>query len=146
MIEQLDQKLKPFQAARTVFIPEGGWINAIRSSLNMTLEQLGNKLQITRQGAKRLEQSEAKGSISLKSLKEVAEAMDLKLVYALIPKEGNLESLIDKKADKLARKIVLRTNQNMILEDQAIGKKKLEENIRELAEEIKRELRKSLWD
>ena len=72
--------------------------------------------------------------------------MDLKLVYALVPKDASINDLIQIKATKLAKKIVLRTNQNMKLEDQGIGDEKIAETIKELANEIKREMRKSLWD
>lgn len=146
LIEQLDEKLKPFQKARMVLTPERGWINTIRKTLNMTLAQLGTKLNITRQGVKRIEESEANGTITLNSLKDVANAMDLKLVYALIPKSGTIDDLIDTQAKKLAKKIVLRTNQNMKLENQGIGDDKINKTIKDLAKEIKRELRKSLWD
>tara|TARA_R110002074_G_scaffold331601_1_gene501977 strand:+ start:235 stop:567 length:333 start_codon:yes stop_codon:yes gene_type:complete len=110
------------------------------------MAQLGSKLNITRQGVKRIEESEANGTITLNSLKDVANAMDLKLVYALVPKNGTIDDLIETKAEKLARKIVLRTNQNMKLEDQGIGDDKISKTIKDLAIEIKRELRKSLWD
>lgn len=146
LIEQLDQKLQPFSESRKVLIPERGWINAIRTTLNMTMAQLGTKLNITRQGVKRIEESEANGGITLNSLKDVANAMDLKLVYALVPKNGTINDLIQIKAEKLAQKIVLRTNQNMKLEDQGIGDEKIVKTIKELADEIKREMRKSLWD
>lgn len=146
LIEQLEQKLKPFSQARLVLIPERGWINTIRTTLNMTMAQLGKKLNITRQGVKRIEESEANGTITINSLKNVANAMDLKLVYALIPKNGTIDDLIETRAEKLAQKIVLRTNQNMKLENQGIGDNKLSKTIKELAIEIKRELRKSLWD
>ena len=146
LIEQLDQKLQPFSESRKVLVPERGWINTIRTALNMTMAQLGTKLNITRQGVKRIEESEANGTITLNSLKDVAIAMDLKLVYVLVPKNGTINDLIQKKADKLAQKIVLRTNQNMKLEDQGIGDEKIAETIKELANEIKREMRKSLWD
>lgn len=146
LIDQLGQKLKPFSESRKVLVPERGWINTIRTSLNMTMAQLGTKLNITRQGVKRIEESEANGTITLKSLKDVASALDLKLVYALVPKNGTIDDLIQKKADALAQKIVLRTNQNMKLEDQGIGDEKITETIKELANEIKREMRKSLWD
>ncbi len=112
----------------------------------MTMAQLGTKLNITRQGVKRIEESEANGTITLNSLKDVAMALDLKLVYALVPKNGTINDLIQIKAEKLAQKIVLRTNQNMKLEDQGIGDDKIAETIKELANEIKREMRKSLWD
>ncbi len=146
IIEQLDQKLQPFSESRKVLVPERGWINTIRTALNMTMAQLGTKLNITRQGVKRIEESEANGTITLNSLKDVAMALDLNMVYALVPKNGTIDDLIQKKADKLAQKIVLRTNQNMKLEDQGIGDDKIAETIKELANEIKREMRKSLWD
>lgn len=146
LIEQLDQKLQPFLESRKVLIPERGWINTIRTTLNMTMAQLGAKLNITRQGVKRIEESEANGTITLNSLKDAAMEMDLKLVYALVPKNGNINDLIQTKAEKLAQRIVLRTNQNMKLEDQGIGDERMAETIKELADEIKREMRKSLWD
>ena len=146
LIEQLDHKLQTFFPTRKVQIPENGWINTIRTTLNMTMAQVGSKLNITRQGVKNLEDSEANGTITLNSLKDVANAMDLRLVYALVPKEGTIDDLIQKKAEKLAQKIVLRTNQNMKLEDQGIGDEKLAKTIKELADELKREMKKSLWD
>lgn len=146
LIEQLDQKLNPFLESRKVLIPERGWINIIRTTLNMTMAQLGTKLEITRQGVKRIEESEANGTITLNSLKEVANAMDLKLVYALVPKNKTIDDLIETKAEELARKIVLRTNQNMKLENQGIGDDKISKTIKDLTNEIKREVRKSLWD
>lgn len=146
MIEQLDQKLKPFLKTKMALVPERGWINTIRNTLNMTMAQLGTKLNITRQGVRKIEESEAHGTITLNTLKEVATALELKLVYALVPKDGTIDDLIQVKAEKLARKIVLRTNQNMKLEDQGIGDEKLNDTINDLANEIKREVRKSLWD
>ncbi len=146
LIEQLDQKLQSFSESRKVLVPERGWINTIRTTLNMTMAQLGAKLNITRQGVKKIEESEANGAITLNSLKDVAKAMDLKLVYALVPKNGTFDELIQTRAEKLAQKIVLRTNQNMKLEDQGIGDEKIAKTIKDLADEIKREMRKSLWD
>ena len=70
----------------------------------------------------------------------------MKFVYGFFPKEGTIEGLVDLKAEKLARRIVLRTNQNMKLEDQGIGDEKIAKTIKELAVEIKREMKKSLWD
>lgn len=146
LIEQLDQKLNPFQKTELVLVPEKGWINTIRTTLNMTMDQLGTKLNITRQGVKRIEDSEAKGTLTINSLKEVAQALELKFVYGFVPKESSIDNLINSKAENLARKIVLRTNQNMKLEDQGISDDKINDSITDLANEIKREMRKSLWD
>jgi len=104
------------------------------------------QIKYNRQGVKRIEETEANGTITLNSLKDVANAVDLKLVYALVPLNGTINDLIQIKAEKLARKIVLRTNQNMKLEGQGIGDEKISKTIEELASEIKREMKKSLWD
>jgi predicted DNA-binding mobile mystery protein A len=146
LIEQLDQKLEAFSQTKEIIIPERGWINTIRTTFNMTMAQLGSKLKITRQGVKRIEESEANGTITINSLKDVANALEMKFVYGFIPKEGSIENLINLKAEKLARKIVLRTNQNMKLENQGISEDKIDASIIDLANEIKREMRKSLWD
>lgn len=145
-ITLLDEQLVKFHQLTLDAPPKNGWIHVIRKTLNMTLAQLANKLNMTKQGVQKTEESEAKGSISLKSLREIGDAMELKLVYGFVPKDGSLENLISKKAYSLAEKIVLRTNQNMKLEGQGIGEEHIKESIKELAEELKREMKKSLWD
>ncbi len=146
LIEQLDKKLLPFVEAEKINMPSGGWINGIRNTLNMTMEQLGRKLGKTRQAVRRIETSEASGTISLKLLKEVGRALDLKLVYGFVPVSGTIEALIDHKAYDLARQIVLRTNQTMMLESQSTDQEHIDRAIIELAGEIKQEMNKSLWD
>ena len=146
LIEQLDQKLRPFQYSRDVLVPQRGWIHTIRTTLNMTMAQLGNKLNITRQGVKRIEESEAKGTITLNSLKEVALALEMQFVYGFIPKDETIEKLIASKAEKLAAEIIMRTHQSMKLEDQGIQDDKIATAIKDLSAELKREVKKSLWD
>lgn len=145
-LEQIDRKIKPFIGTDKIIIPDNGWINSIRTSINMTLEQLGSKLNITRQGAKKIEESESLGTISIKSLKEVAKVLNLRLVYCFVPLNGSLENLVNFKAEQLAKKIVLRTNQNMKLENQGNSEKQIKLAINDLASELKREMNKSLWD
>jgi predicted DNA-binding mobile mystery protein A len=146
LVEQLDQKLDNFKAAGTVQVPQKGWINTIRTTLNMTREQLGSKLNLTKGAIQKMEEREATGQITINKLRDVGKALDLQFVYGFVPKEESVDNLINNKAQTLARKIVLRTNQNMKLEGQGIGDEKINETINELANEIKREMRKSLWD
>ena len=146
VLEQLDQKLAPFKATEMVIVPPKGWISAIRTALNMTSDQLANKLNYTKGAIQKIEEREANGQITLNKLKEVGESLDMQFVYGFVPKDGSIDSLVNIKSEKLAKKIVLRTNQNMKLEDQGIGDEKIEFAIKELADEIKREMRKSLWD
>ena len=146
LIEQLDQKLANFKDAGMVLVPLKGWVNTIRTTLNMTRNQLGTKLDLTKGAIQKIEERVATGQITINKLKDVGNALNMKFVYGYIPKDGTIESLVNLKAEKLARKIVLRTNQNMKLEDQGIGDEKIAKTIKELANEIKREMKKSLWD
>lgn len=146
LIEQLDQKLAVYKDANEVIIPNKGWINTIRTTLNMTMDQLGAKLRLTKGAVQKIEEREATGQITINKLKEVAEALDMQFVYGFVPNDGTIDNLINSKAKKLARNIVLRTHQNMSLEGQGINDEKINQSIIDLAAEIKREMRKSLWD
>ncbi|WP_163410703.1 mobile mystery protein A [Flavobacterium ajazii] len=146
LLEQLDRKLKVFKESEKVIIPEKGWIYSIRTALNMTLEQLGTRINMTKQGVKKIEERESTGAITLKSLKEVGNALDMKFVYGFVPKDQTLENLVDHKALELSKKIVLRTSNNMKLENQGNSDEQINKAIKELASEIKREMRRSLWD
>lgn len=126
--------------------PPTGWIRAIRTALNMSMEQLGRKLSIRKQSVNKLEQREKDGTISLKSLKDVAKALDMHFVYGFIPKDGSLEALIERKANEIAKKIVLRTSNTMKLEDQENSKQRIEIAIKERAQSIINETPKILWD
>jgi len=146
LIEQLDQKLAEFKDAGMVMVPQKGWINTIRTTLNMTRDQLGTKLGLTKGAIQKIEEREATGQITINKLRYVGDALAMQFVYGFVPKDGSIDNLINSKADNLARKIVLRTNQNMKLEGQGISDQKINDSITDLANEIKREMRKSLWD
>ncbi|GAB2665274.1 hypothetical protein GCM10027036_18540 [Flavihumibacter cheonanensis] len=145
-LQHLNSKMQSFAFLKQVAIPQYGWVKAIRTSLGMSMQQLGNKLGISKQGVLDIERREKDGSITIKSLKEVARAMDMQLVYGFIPNDGSLDSLIEKRAIELATKIVMRTATTMELEDQANSKERIEKAIQERANEIKKEIPKILWD
>lgn len=144
-VAQMDSKLKEF-AVYTASPPSGGWIKAVRTALSMSLRQLGQKLGTTASSTNEMEQREADGSITIKKLRETAYAMDMKLVYGFVPNDGSLQALIDRKAMELAKEIVLRTNQNMRLEDQEIKEDRIQKAIEERAEKLKNETPKLLWE
>lgn len=144
--EQLEQKLKGFSTANKVPAPPTGWLKAVRVSLGMSLQQLADKLAITRQSVQEIEIREKEGTITLKSLRETANALDMQLVYGLVPKDGSIENLIDRKARELATRIVSRTSNTMKLEDQENSQQRIKKAIEERTAVIKNELPKVLWD
>lgn len=145
-LQHLNDRMEKFSILSQVALPPNGWIKAIRTTLGMSLQQLGNKLSITRQSAQDIERREKDGSISLKALKETAAAMDMQLVYGFVPKDGTLEKLIENKAKELATQIVLRTSNTMKLEDQENSKKRIEKAIEERTAEIVNQMPKILWE
>ncbi len=145
-LQQLNSKMLGFASLKQVAIPPTGWIKAIRTAISMSMQQLGNKLNVSKQGILDIEKREKDGSITIKSLKEIARALDMQLVYGFVPNDGSLDALIEKRATELATKIVLRTSNTMKLEDQGNTNKRIEKAIKERAEEIKNEMPKILWD
>lgn len=146
IIRQLDKKIKKLSVLDESIIPSNGWIKTIRTALNMTLVQFAKRLGKTSPTVKELEDREANKTITLKKLMEVGEALDLKLVYGFIPKEGSLEKMIEKRAMELAEKIVRKTSHNMALEDQQNSEERLQQAIKERALIIKEQTPKYLWD
>jgi predicted DNA-binding mobile mystery protein A len=145
-LQQLNSKMLGFATLKQVAVPPIGWIKAIRSALGMSMEQLGNKLSVTRQGIMDIERREKDGSITIKALKEIGRVMDMQLVYGFVPNDGSLDALIEKRAHELASKIVLRSANTMKLEDQGNSKTRIEKAIKERAAEIKNEMPRMLWD
>lgn len=126
--------------------PPTGWIRAVRMALGISLEQLGNKLGISRQSMRHMELREREGSVTLKSLREAADSLDMHLVYGFVPKDGTLKALIERKARELATEIVLRTSHTMRLEDQENSEERIQKAIEEKTAQFVNELPKMLWD
>lgn len=146
IIEQVDRKLQIFKPLKSVQVPQKGWVHTVRTALKMSFRQFGNRLGIAASSAKDIETREKEGSITLKALREAAAALDMQLVYGFVPMDGSVESMIEKRAEELARKIVQRTSQTMKLEDQENTQDRIRKAIREQAEELKQEMPRTLWD
>jgi predicted DNA-binding mobile mystery protein A len=145
-LQQLNTKMLAFATLQNVMAPPTGWVKALRLALGMSSQQIANKLLITRQGVQDIEKREKDGSITIKSLRETADALDMQLVYGFVPKDGSLDALINRKAKELATQIVMRTSQTMKLEDQENSKERIERAIEERVNAIKNEMPKTLWD
>lgn len=144
-LNSLDSELKRTFQLKKNSVPPSGWLNTIRTALGISLEQLSKKLHRSKQSIWDAEQREKDGSITINALREIADAMEMELVYTLIPKSGSINALLEQKAEKLAREIVMRTHTTMTLEDQAISDEELEKAIRRKTEQLKLEMPKALW-
>ena len=68
-LEQLESKIKVYVPITKVAVPPTGWIKAVRLGLGMTLQQLANRISVSKQSVLEMEQREKDGSISLKKRK-----------------------------------------------------------------------------
>jgi len=143
--EQLDQTLKKFLPLKTVVPPRKGWIRAIRDVLGMTGEQLAERLHANKQRVSRIEQDEKFGKVTLKTLRNVAEALDCEFVYGFVPKES-LEKTVRNQARFVAKKRMSRSNQMMRLEKQELSNAEKEKATESLIGDIISTMPKSLWD
>ena len=146
IMSQCDRKLEPFKGLVNQVPPPKGWINAVRTALGMSLRQLGERINKPAQSVQDFEKREENGTITLQSLQDIAGALDLQLVYSLVPKDGSLEALVVKQAHAKAKEIISRTNTTMQLEDQGNTENRLQLAISEKTSELVNEMPKFLWD
>jgi predicted DNA-binding mobile mystery protein A len=146
ILEQTDKKILILRKAEKASMPSKGWIYAIRQALGMSLRQLGNRMGITPQSVREIEEREKDGTVSLKVLRQFGEAVNIKLIYGFIPEKGKLEDMIEHRAYEIAREIVSRTSATMQLEDQENSPGRIKKAVREKAEDLKREMPRFLWD
>lgn len=128
-LQQLSRSQSVFQAARDEVGPQRGWLRAVREALGMSIAQVAQRMGVTRVRVLEFEKAEEENRITLGSLKRVAEAMNCKLVYAIVPKSGTITELAEQQAREQASKRVLSVEHNMALENQAAG------NVNQLIEE-----------
>ncbi|HEV7227405.1 mobile mystery protein A [Brevundimonas sp.] len=142
---QLDKKLAGTDRLREIGMPRYGWIRAIRDGLGMTAQQLANRLGVSRQAVSALEKGEVQATLSLKSLRQAAEALDCTLVYLLVPK-SSLEEAVRERAEHAVDAHLARVNKTMGLENQALPPGDLAVERRRLIDEFMRGDPRRLWD
>ena len=108
----------------------------------MSTAQLAKRLGIKQPSVFELEQSEAKGTIELATLRRVAEALDCTLVYALVPNKS-LEAIVSDRARAFARRRREPVEHSMLLEDQKVTAKDTEAGLDEIVRETNPRL---FWD
>ena len=97
--EQLDASLQRLRPILNVTAPPKGWIRAIRDALGMTAKQLANRLGVAQQAVARVEKEELAGSVTIKTMRRIAERLDCVFVYGFVPRTS-LEETVARQAKK----------------------------------------------
>ncbi len=143
--EQLDASLQRLSPLLDVTAPPKGWIRAIRDALGMTAKQLANRLGVTQQAVARIEKEEPAGSVTIKTMRRIAECLDCVFVYGFIPRTS-LEETVASQANKVASQRLAQASQTMSLENQALSRRENEQALSDLVDELIRTLPSNLWN
>ena len=108
----------------------------------MSALQLGTRLGVKQQSVLDVEKSEVSGTLQLKTLRKVAEALDCTLVYALVP-NSSLEDAVQTRAREIARKELVGVGHTMDLEAQGLSQAERDAQIDDYVREHLRE--RDLW-
>ena len=133
-IEQVNRRLKSIRAAFRDAKVKPGWIRYMRQSLSMTLKKLAERSGVSTATVAQAERSEVVGKITIRTLKEMAKAMECEFVYAFIPKVG-IDEILKKEAIKKAKQILSTADTHMTLEDQRV-EQKFSDRVERLAEKL----------
>lgn len=144
IIDQLSETLDRFSQLKNIKTPHKGWIRAIRDALGMSGTQLAERLHVSRPRIPRLEQDELTGSVTLKTMRQTAEALDSVFVYALVPRMS-LDDIIRTRAQKVARARLKRTSHTMLLEDQMLSDSVQQRMYKRMVDNLIREIPRDLW-
>lgn len=140
-LQTLDQHMTEIRVCDR---PSDGWIRAVRKSLGMSVRQLAMRMGVTQQAVSQFEAKELNETISIKTLRKAAEALNCRLVYALIPNDGGLQGILNRQAFMKSKDIVSAVDHSMQLEAQGVGN--LQQKIKETAEELANNPKSSLWE
>lgn len=143
-VKQVDERLASWRKLADTVPPQEGWIRTIRESLGVTQSQLAARLKITQQALNDLEKSEAKGKITLDSLRRLASALGCRVVYAAVP-EKPLGEIRRQRAHEVAKKQLGRVSRSMKLEAQGTSERETKRQIEELTEELLQGSPRKLW-
>ncbi len=143
--QQLDKRLNSLRNSDAFRRPSRGWIKAIREALGMTTAQLAKRIGVVQSRAVAIEQAEAKGAITLNSLEKAANALDCRLVYALVPRKP-LEERVAERAEHLAKTRLKSTSHSMILEAQRVEAADEQEQLKYIIRKLIEKAGSELWE
>jgi predicted DNA-binding mobile mystery protein A len=126
-------------------LPPEGWLRTVRHALGMSGLQLAKRLGVTKSRVSKAEQGELTGSVTIKTMQSMAEAMNCRFVYAVVP-DREIEEVIKKRALQQARERVRGASTHMALEAQTLSDEQLTFEIDRIASEMVEKMPSDLWN
>jgi predicted DNA-binding mobile mystery protein A len=109
----------------------------------MSSTALSKRLNVNHSTVLEYEKSEVRGSITLETLRRVADALDAELIVALVPRES-MAATLRERAESIAREEMRAVIHTMRLEDQEVESEATREEYEKLVTSLLMHPRK-LW-
>jgi len=127
-------------------LPAEGWIARVRKSLGMSGAQLGRRMGLSRSRISQAEKAETDSGVTLRTMRDAAEAMGCKFVYAIIPAKGGIREVIEAQARKKAAALVKQASIHMALEKQSLSGEKIAEEVKRITLELLNNRPSDFWE
>lgn len=145
ILEQMSDNVNRYSRLKDSQPPLKGWIRAIREALGMSGVQFAKRLGVSAPRVAILEKTEVTGRVTIRSVRQAADALGCVFVYALVPR-GSLKETIRRQALYVAREQLKRTSHTMLLEDQQLSKDAMRNALDAAVEELLEAMPRDLWD
>jgi predicted DNA-binding mobile mystery protein A len=126
-------------------IPAEGWICTVRKALGMSAAALARRLGKTRALVSNTEKAELESSVTIRTMESIAEALNCRFIYAIVPEES-IDSILTDRAREKACQQVEATCVHMALEAQSLSHKQTLFEIERLQKEMLNNLPADFWD
>jgi predicted DNA-binding mobile mystery protein A len=145
ILEQISDNVNRYSLLKDSQPPLKGWIRAIRVALGMSGVQFAKRLGVSAPRVAILEKTEVTGRVTIRSVRQAADALGCVFVYALVPR-SSLKETIRRQALYVAREQLKRTSHTMLLEDQQLSKDAMRNALDAAVEELLEAMPRDLWD
>jgi len=93
----------------------------------------------------RIEKEELSGSVTIKTMRRIADGLDCVFVYGLVPRTS-LGEAVARQAKQVAIKRLSQASQTMSVENQSLSRRENEQALSALVDELIQTLPSTLWD
>ena len=93
----------------------------------------------------RIEKNELAGSVTVKTMRRVAESLDCVFICGFVPR-STLEATVRRQAERVAAKRLGQASQTMALEDQSLGRKENLKILSDMVDDLIDTHPSNLWD
>ena len=127
-------------------IPSEGWLTTMRKALGMSAPQLARRAGVTKAAIYQAERKEREGGITIRQMEKLADSLDGRFVYAIVPAHGDIRDRLRVQARAKAERIVRRASSHMALEKQSLTNEQIVQEMERLANRLVDDMPSDFWD